>query len=214
MKKRQILPFFFVIPAVLASLEIRAAEGPTVFIRTMLDEVLAVQNNPALQGPRHRNERRIAIKKIIGRSFDFDAMAENALGEHRHGLTPTQRREFSGVFRDLFQDSYTRLVLDFLKREKIVYGRENLDGNTAAVETTILRTGEKIEVRYSLHYERDRWLIRDVAIDGAGIVRNYRRSFARVIERNSFPILLKRMRVQQKTIEGASEKDRVPGGKD
>jgi phospholipid transport system substrate-binding protein len=214
MKTVKILPVVFGILAVLASLEIRAAEGPTVFIRTMLDEVMAVQNDPALQGPRLRGERRIAVKKIIGRSFDFDTMSKNALGNYRQKLGPEQQKEFSDVFRDLFQDSYTKLVLDFLKREKIVYGRENSDGEAAAVETTILRTNEKIEVHYSLNHDRGRWLIHDVAIDGASIVRNYRRSFARVIERESYPALLKRMRVQQKSIESASEKDREPRGKD
>lgn len=215
MRMKKVLPVFFGVLFLLFCPESGAApEGPTDFIRSMLDEVLAIQNDPALQGPQHRDERRAAVKKIIGRSFDYNTMSKNALGAYWRKLGAGQQKEFTGVFQDLFQDSYTKLVLDFLKREKIVYGREVPGKDSAKVETSILRTHEKISVDYSLIRENERWLVQDVVIDGVGIVRNYQRSFSRVIERESYQALLKRMRLQQKAIESTSEKDKEPKGKD
>ncbi len=181
-----------------------SAESPTDFVRGMLDKVMAIQNNPDLQGASHRNERRIEIKKIIAQSFDFNSMGREALGEQWKRLTPAQQKEFVGVFQDLFQDSYTKLVLDFLKQEKILYTAEKPTGQTAQVQTSILRTNEKIAVDYSILKNSERWLVRDVSIDGVSIVRNYQRSFDRVIQRESYQSLLKKMRLQQQTIEKSS----------
>ncbi len=166
-----------------------SAESPTDFVRGMLDKVMAIQNNPDLQGASHRNERRIEIKKIIAQSFDFNSMGREALGEQWKRLTPAQQKEFVGVFQDLFQDSYTA---------------EKPAGQTAQVQTSILRTNEKIAVDYSILKNSERWLVRDVSIDGVSIVRNYQRSFDRVIQRESYQSLLKKMRLQQQTIEKSS----------
>jgi len=43
-----------------------------------------------------------------------------------------------------------------------------------------------------------------VAIDGVSIIRNTRQSFTRVIQRESFQSLLKKMRLQQQAIEKPS----------
>jgi hypothetical protein len=45
---------------------------------------------------------------------------------------------------------------------------------------------EEIPVDYFLTAVQERWLIRDMNIDGAGIVQNYRKSFSRVIKQESF----------------------------
>jgi phospholipid transport system substrate-binding protein len=176
------------------------AETPKGYVRTMLEEVIAIQNHPQLQGPASREERRTAIKKIISRTFDFDAMARQALGPYWEKLNDAERMEFKGLFQDLFQDSYTKLVLDFLKREKILYGQDDLHQDQALIRTTIVRVNEEIPVDYSLTLAQGRWLLDDVTIDGVSIVRNYRQSFTRVIQRESFKSLLQKMRLQQQAI--------------
>jgi ABC-type transporter MlaC component len=40
-----------------------------------------------------------------------------------------------------------------------------------------------------------------VAIDGVSIVQNYRKSFSRVIQQETYEGLLKKMRMQQQAIE-------------
>ena len=128
-------------------------------------------------------------------------MPEKALGTFWNDLEPIQRGEFKAIFQDLFQDSYTRMVLDFLKREEILYPKEHMEQGRALVKTTIVRTNDKIPVDYFLAPVEEEWMVYDVEIDGVSIVKNYRRSFTRVIKRESFDSLLDRMRLQQKTIK-------------
>jgi phospholipid transport system substrate-binding protein len=177
------------------------AGAPVDQVRDMLEAVMAVQAQPQLRGPKFREKRKMAIKKIISENFDLDKMAEQSLGACWKELSDSGRREFKEVFRDLFQDSYTRLVLDFLTQEKILYLKEDPGKDGILVETVILRTNEEISVNYLIALLKEGWLVRDVVIDGVSIVGNYRKSFARFIERESYEALLERMRVQQRAIE-------------
>ena len=181
------------------------AEMPAERVRGIMEEVMAVQTNPQLQISAFRDQRRAAIKKIIGQNFHFDAMAKKALDKYWEKLNEAERADFKGIFQELFQDSYTKLVLDFLKREKILYIQEKLDHDQALIKTTLVRLNENIPVDYSLALVQGRWLVEDVAIDGVSIVGNYRRSFARVIKQESYESLLKKMRLQQRAIEKPSQ---------
>jgi len=168
-------------------------------VRSMLEEVVKIQNSPGLAGNEMRNTRRELIRKVISKNFDFGEMAMEALGpEQWKVLTGPQRSEFRSVFQDLFLDSYSRLVLDFLKKERIEYSSEETSGRGKIVKTAIQRLGDRIPVHYLVAGVRDEWLVSDVTIDGVSIVQNYRKSFSRVIRQESFSGLLKKMRLQQK----------------
>ncbi len=178
-----------------------AAAGPVEYVSNMLDAVMAIQNNPEMAGPEHREERRSAIKAVISRNIDMADMAKSALSDHWQELDEKQRAEFTSIFQDLFQDAYTRLVLDFLKQEQIRYSpAENVDGETI-VKTLIFRPNEQIPVDYRLAITDGKWRIRDVVIDGVSITGKYRNSFNRVIKGSSFNNLIEKMRLQQKAIQ-------------
>ena len=180
------------------------AEMPTARVRSMLEEVMILQTDPQLQGQEFRNERRAAIKKIISQNFEFNAMARHALGAYWDELNEAERVEFKTLFQDLFQDSYTKLVLDFLKQEKILYLQEELHQNQALVKTSIVRVNEEIPVNYSLTLAQGKWIVEDIIIDGVSIVRNYQRSFTQVIQRDPYKSLLQKMRLQKQAIEKPS----------
>ncbi len=177
------------------------AETPTAFVQGILDRVITIQNDPALAGPKHRPARAQAIRQIIQKSFDFNRMAQTSLGSVYGGLSASQRQEFFSTFSRLFQDSYTRLVLDFLKKETIKYDQERRDGQTARVNTTMIRTNERIPVDYVMRPQGQGWLLYDVVVDGVSILDNYQRQFAQVIRANSFQFLLNKMKTQARALQ-------------
>ncbi len=170
-------------------------------VRAILEKVMGIQSDPTLQGQALRSLRKKAIQEVILRSFCFDAMAGQALGSHWSSLDEAKRNEFKTLFRDLFQDSYTRLVLDFLKQETVTFAKEdNLKGRVL-VKTVIQRLNEEIPVDYILAEIDQQWLIEDVKIDGISIVENYQKAFTRVIKQESYDGLLRKMRLQQQANE-------------
>ncbi len=181
------------------------AGEPTEVVKKILNKVMEIQTNPELK--KFRNKRRLAIKKIIQENFDSTLMAKNALGSYWNKLSKKQKIEFTKLFEDLFQESYTKMVLDFLKKEEIKYEKEEEKGNEAIVKTRILKMEDEIPVYYHLRKVGNKWLIFDVDIDEVSIVGNYRRAFSRIIRIASFKALMKKMRLQQKAIKKAYAED-------
>jgi phospholipid transport system substrate-binding protein len=158
---------------------------------------MGLQNDPA-QSPQARSQ---AIHRIIERNFDFALMAKDSLGPAYERLSGGQRQEFTQTFSYLFQDSYARLVLNFLKKENIQYGRELPQGDKARVDTAIVRTNENIPVTYLMHTAPQGWILYDVMVDGVSILQNYKTQFAQVIRTKSFEFLLNKMQEQRRAIQ-------------
>jgi phospholipid transport system substrate-binding protein len=177
------------------------AQGPTDYVRGLMDKVMAIQTDPALAGPAHESERGRLIHQIIGRTFDFPVMAKDSLGGAYGRLSSGQRQEFLNTFSYLFQDSYTRMVLKFLQKENIKYYREKAEGSKARVETAIVRPNETIPVTYLMHQAAGGWLLYDVIVDGVSILQNYRTQFSRVIQSKGFSFLLNRMELQRRALK-------------
>jgi len=175
--------------------------APTAFVKGILDEVMAIQNNPALESAAKENERAQAIRKVIQRNFDFPYMAQDALGPAFERLSPAQRQEFTGVFSSLFQASYTNMVLRFLKKETVKYGKESLTGNQARVDTNLVRANDTIKVEYLLHQKGGGWLLFDVVVDGVSILDKYKSGFAREVQGGSIDSLLEKMKTQLKSLQ-------------
>jgi len=173
------------------------AGAPTDYVRGILNQVMALQNDAALS-PQARAQ---AVHKIIERNFDFGLMAKDSLGPTYDRLSSGQRQEFTQTFSYLFQDSYTRLVLNFLKKENIQYGRELPEGDKARVDTAIVRTNENIPVTYLMHTAPQGWVLYDVMVDGVSILQNYKTQFAQVINTKSFEFLLNKMQEQRRAIQ-------------
>jgi phospholipid transport system substrate-binding protein len=172
------------------------AQGPTGYIRGILDQVMTIQNNSSLS----RSDRRQQIHQIIRDNFDFNTMAKTVLGSSYNQLSAGQVNEFNNVFSYLFQDSYTRMVLDFLKHENIEYSGASEAGGKAKVNTVIQRPNENIPVTYLVD-NRAGWKMYDVIVDGVSILQTYKDKFSQVIQEKGFNYVIQRMNEQRKAIE-------------
>jgi phospholipid transport system substrate-binding protein len=173
------------------------AESPTEYIRGILGRVMAIQNNDAL----NRDQRSRQIHQIISTSFDFNEMARDVLGGTYNNLSSGQRNEFIETFSYLFQDSYARMVLNYLKQENIEYGKTSQEGGRGKVDTVIKRPNESIPVTYIMRGAGGGWKLIDVIVDGVSILSTYRNQFANVIKTKSFDYLIDRMKQQRRGIE-------------
>ena len=173
------------------------AESPTAYVRGILDKTMAIQNDASLDA----KARSRAIHQIIEQDFDFPMMAKDTLGATYGQISAGQRQQFTSTFGYLFQASYSRMVLNFLKQENIQYGQERQEGGKARVDTSLVRTNDTIPVTYLMHSTSRGWLLYDVVVDGVSILENYRNQFGRVIRTKSFGFLLNRMEEQRRATE-------------
>ena len=170
------------------------AGAPQQRVRQTVDAVSAVLNDPQLQGSSNERERRERVAKVMHESFDFRAMAQESLGSHWASLTPEQRDRFVGLFTQLFERSYDRLVLRFLGDSATTYGAESVDAGRAIVKTVLLRKGgDELPVDYRLTADGGPWKISDVVIDGVSLAGNFRAQFTKTIRASSYDALVQRI---------------------
>lgn len=182
------------------SMAATGSEGATAVVKSVLDKAMEIQTRPDLQGDTHRKERSQLIHQLIAENFLSDDMARQSLSGNWEKFSPKQRTEFQELFTRLFQDSYTRMVINFLQQENIEYPGQSAQAKGTRVKTVIMRSNEHIPVNYEMIQKNGRWLIRDVEIDGVSIVENYKTTFNRVIQTGSVEGLLQKLRVQNASI--------------
>jgi phospholipid transport system substrate-binding protein len=181
-----------------------ASASGTATVQTVLDKAMDIQTLPDLQGETNVKKRAQLIRQLIAENFGAEEMAKESLKENWDKLPSAQRAEYQKLFTTLFQDSYTRMVLNFLQKENVEYREETSEKTGVKVSTTIMRANEHIPVDYHLVQKSGRWLITDVHIDGVSIVENYRNTFRRVIQTSSFDSLLQKMRLQSQAVQADS----------
>jgi phospholipid transport system substrate-binding protein len=146
--------------------------------------------------PEH-DAKRSELRKIVNGFLDFEELAHRALARHWGGLTVKQRSEFVGVLRDLIERNYIKQVHGQPNYD-LRFQKEAMAGSEATVDATLHTTGNgkqvEVEMQYKLLYKTDHWLVYDVITDEQSMLENYRAEFNKIITKESFEALLKRMK--------------------
>ena len=168
--------------------------APTEQLREGVDRVSKILREPQLAGDANVVQRRNAIFAAAGNIFDFGEMAKRSLGKHWAARTSAERTEFVALFTDLIQRSYISKV-DQQGSGKMVFRGETIDGEHAAVRTTIpLANGSEMPLEYRMHSADARWQVYDLSMDGISLVANYRAQFNKVIRVASYEALVAKLK--------------------
>jgi phospholipid transport system substrate-binding protein len=173
---------------------------PTDQVRSTVDQVLAILQDPSLKPESKQKDRRERLRRVIFARFDFAEMAQRSLGSEWRRRTQAEQQEFVVIFTDLLQDNYIGTIESY-NGDKVAYNRELQDKDNAEVQTTLTTRGD---ATYSINYLLRRmgkdWKVYDVVIENISVVNNYRSQFSRVISRSSYEELLRTMK--EKTVSG------------
>ena len=169
-------------------------------VRGELNRITAIVRDPTLQGAAKEDERKARVKELIWQWFDVKEMARRSLAGHWAKRSEEERKDFAELFGDLFVESYTRLVVDHLGDQRVIYLPESVDGGVATVQTKFLsKRDEPSFVDFALFRRDGIWAAYDVVIDDVSIVKTYRTQFNKIIQAQSYEALVKKMRLKQES---------------
>jgi phospholipid transport system substrate-binding protein len=209
---RVVMAALVVLGAVLEVPAPAAAGTPTEQLRSQIDRVVKVLDDPELKKEGRALERRRAVRKIADEIFDFGETAKRSLARHWQARTPAEREEFVALFTDLLERSYIGKI-ELFNGEKIAYVGEQVDGDQAVVRTRVItKQGTEIPVDYRMLRRGDRWLVYDVVIEGVSLIANYRTQFNKIIQTSSYQELVKKMKTKQEEFL-EQEKQQAPAGR-
>lgn len=147
---------------------------------------------------RSLDEPRQAIRGLVNEVFDYEEAAELVLGPVWPSKTPAEQAEFVRLFADFLERGFVAMIgskASVAGGLKVRYLGEIVDGQSATVSTALVtRSGSDVPVAYSMVRLNDRWMARDVVIEGVSLIANYRAQFARVIRTSSYDALIVKMR--------------------
>ena len=162
------------------------ADLPANEVKTTTDKVLALLNNPSLQGDSKRSERHHGIRAILDERFDWQESARACLGRHWGERTPAEQKEFVTLFAEFLERSY----LD--KFDLYYVNVETIDYRPGKIIDTKAKFHHPVE--YRLEKSGDHWRIYDTVIEGVSMVKNYRDQFDGIIAKSSYAGLLQEIK--------------------
>ena len=141
--------------------------------------------------------QRAEVRKLVGSFLDYGELAKRALARHWEGLAVKQREEFVNTLRELVERSYLKQVHGNANYN-IKYDKEIKQDGEATV-TGMLNTmarGKKVKIalEYKMLWRGDHWVVYDVVTDEQSMLENYRAEFNKIINKEGFDALMKRMK--------------------
>ncbi|MEE2986465.1 MAG: ABC transporter substrate-binding protein [Nitrospinota bacterium] len=176
-------------------------------LKNTIDEIIGIVTDESLKND--KRARRGKIRRTIAKRFNYRQMVMRSLAKSWNDRTPQEREEFIQLFKKLLENSYARKIESY-RDEKINYLNEIIKGNYAQVETEIVRKDGNIAVDYRLIKDNGDWKVYDFVIEGVSMIRNYRSQFSRIIQKDSYNELVKKLSAKIDELElddgnGASE---------
>ncbi len=162
-------------------------------LKLTVDQVLEIVTDENLK--KDSKSRKLALRKVIGKRFDFRKMAMHTLDNFWNRRSRKEQKEFTQLFQKLLEKSYLHMIENF-QGGKVHFLSERVKGDYAFIKTHIVSEGRTIAIHYKLKRENKNWRVYDFLVQGVSMVRNYRFQFSKVIRQESFEGLLKRLKEQ------------------
>ncbi|MBW1791086.1 MAG: ABC transporter substrate-binding protein [Deltaproteobacteria bacterium] len=145
------------------------------------------------------------ISEIIQNRFDFQEQSRLVLASHWGKINTEEKEQFISLFSTLQEHVYLNRLEDY-SDEKVHFTKQIIKKNKAAVFSAIIQDTEELPIVYRMKRKQDQWFVYDVIIDGVSLVKNYRKQFSAIIEKEKFSGLIEKM--EEKIEKIKAEDDR------
>ena len=204
-RERLWLSFLVVVFAVILAWNpgLAVASQVTEDVKDTIDKVIEIVGREDLKD--NKEARRKALREVIDQRFNYHQMVRRALAKNWKGRSDQERREFTGLFKKLLENSYAS-KLESYSDETINFTDEVIKGKYALVKTEVVRKASTIAVDYKLINGAGVWKIYDFVIEGVSMVRNYRSQFSKIIRKDSYEGLVRKLTDKVNELENDTQK--------
>jgi phospholipid transport system substrate-binding protein len=162
--------------------------APLAVVRATLAEAEAVV---ATDAPRARKLE--ALRGLSRDLVDTRALGRRSIGPVLRDQSEADQAEFLELFDLLIVRSYLQKML-FFENPHFRFGEPQREGRVVVVHTSILSGRDEYFVEYEMTRRGERWVARDVIVEGLSIARNYHHQFKSMLRDRSFAEILELMR--------------------
>ncbi len=131
--------------------------------------------------------------------LDYDSLARESLKDSWADLKPDQRAEFQEALKKLVRSSYRRSLKKIQEFDVQFTGESKVEAGQLVRTIAKSRTKtheEPLSIDYVMRSTNGKWRITDIITEGSSLVGNYRNQFRRIIKKQGFAELLRRMKTK------------------
>ena len=191
---RHIKSFLFTIFAVFLLVPMLHA-GDEEDINLMVKEKVSVIFELLGQKDLDKDQRNLKIIEELNEIMYFTASGALSLGKHWKKISKKQKKEFLKIFKK-YINNYIVEKIDLYTNQKIDIGEAKIvKKGRAKLNIGILSGGEALQVTFKLRKNKKKaWRVWDVDIEGVSLITTFRSQFSGVLKKNSFDVLLEKLR--------------------
>ena len=178
MKKLLIILLFFN----LYNFNVHSIE-PDVFIQSTVNRASQILSKNIT-----KQDKINELKSIAKETVDIRGVGFYSLGQARKNLDENQKIIYSKLFESYFLKSFSSRLAEYTNPKIEVYGKEVLNKNYTMVNSLLIATAERPEVKIDWRiYTKnpDNPLIRDLIIEGLSLARTQKEEFSSILNSNN-----------------------------
>jgi phospholipid transport system substrate-binding protein len=168
-----------------------AADSAQDFVQSKQARVTSLLH----ESPSSQRDKQVAA--VLDGMMNYEELAKRSLATHWNDLSETQRKEFTDILRRLVQRNYERNIKNILDY-RVEYLGEDPASDSVVVHTRATSTTNQREdpvaIDYKLSRTGDEWKVLDIVTEGSSLVNNYKNQFHRIIQKDGYDALVKRMK--------------------
>ena len=134
-----------------------------------------------------KQEKMEQLETIAKETVDINGVGFYSLGSKRKELDDNQKKQYSKLFEGYFLKSFSSRLAEYTNPEIEVNGKKILNENYTIVNSILLGTSERPEVKIDWRiYTKDpnNPLIRDLIIEGLSLARTQKEEFSSILNSN------------------------------
>jgi phospholipid transport system substrate-binding protein len=137
------------------------------------------------------------VAGVLDGMIAYEELAKRSLAAHWADLSDAQHKEFTDILKHLVQRSYEKNIKNILEYRVEYLGEE--PGSEGVVVHTRANSDQKpqdepITIDYQLMPSGSSFKVVDIVTEGSSMVNNYKNQFHRIIQKDGYETLIKRMK--------------------
>jgi len=189
--------FFMTVPSWVGSEE----KSPKAAVKILLNEIKQiVEGNGLSDVEKATNKKHSDIAVSI---LKVPEISQKALGKYWNKHSAEQQDQFQKLLGNLFVHVAFPSSAKFFANLDLIYGKSKSKKDMTMVPITVIHEKEgEVDIDFKMKQSAKNWLVVDVILDGVSMRNNLRSQFYKILKKNDFNELIRRMKKKLKEAQG------------
>ncbi len=168
------------------------ADAPKATVERLLASITQLHHKKPLTPEQQQANDKISRQAVA--LMDVRQVSQKTIGKYWKERSKKEQDEFVKLLGDVFRYVAFPNSSKFFREMNINYAATEMDGKTATVPITVVHKEEgEVGLDFVLEQSSGRWQVVDVILDGVSMRNNLRTQFYKVIKKNDYSELCRRM---------------------